>query len=64
MAYVYLVILFVFLVGLILVAMTADKEDMDRELQLLDLTRREFVYVLGSDALASASVWTQLKHHF
>jgi len=32
MAYVYLVILFVFLVGLILVAMTADKEDMDSEL--------------------------------
>jgi len=29
MAYVYLVILFVFLVGLILVAMTADKEDME-----------------------------------
>ena len=32
MAYLYLVILAVFLVGLILVAMTADKEDMDSEL--------------------------------
>jgi len=29
--YVYLVVLFVFLVGLILVAATADKEDMDGE---------------------------------
>jgi len=29
MAYLYLVVLFLFLVGLILVAMTADKEDMD-----------------------------------
>jgi len=29
MAYLYLVVLFLFLVGLILVAMTADQEDMD-----------------------------------
>ena len=29
MEYLYLVVLFVFLVGLILVAATADKEDMD-----------------------------------